>query len=175
MRHEHGYDGLTHSELMNRVKRGWKGVETPCGSGSTMEASRLVRSHLARIAQNYQIRTVSDAGAGDLHWIRFVDWQVEYRGFDLYPRASMVQEFDITSDILPESDLILCRHVLNHLSIRQCEDALERFRESGSTYLLMTMNPRQLDYWQQFNLERPEPIEAFDDTGRWWLELSRLS
>lgn len=172
--HAHGYDRLSDAELMEKVRRGWRCDETPCGTGSTMENSRLVRSHLGRLAKRLELDSVADAGAGDLHWIPFVRWDVEYRPFDLYPRHPGVVKLDITKETLPKSDLILCRHVLNHLSIRMSEQALEKFRESGSRFLLMTNCDNQRDYWREFGLSIGEPIETLKDCQHWWLELYEL-
>jgi len=172
--HAHGYDRMTDEELLEKVKRGWQSAETPCGSGSTIEATELIRSALPEIAKRYSIRTVSDAGAGDLHWIRSVAWSVDYQGFDLYPRHPDVAQFDITKQVLPRSDLILCRHVLNHLSIQYAERALANFRASRSTYLLMTNCDNQRRYWSQYGLSIGGPIEKWKDTQHWDLEMYRL-
>ena len=59
--HAHGYDNMTHDELMAKVQKGWKCEETPCGAGSTIESTRLIRSHLRRISLDYDIKTVADA------------------------------------------------------------------------------------------------------------------
>lgn len=172
--HAHGYDNMTDESLMEKVKRGWKSTETPCGTGSTVENSRLARSCLTRLVKRYEIKTVSDAGAGDLNWIRKTSWDVEYQGYDLFPRHPDVIQFDMTKEVLPKTDLILCRHVLNHLSIQFSERAVENFRKSGSTYLLMTNAPNQRDYWKAYDFSIGEPIETFPDCYKWELELYRL-
>ena len=169
--HSHGYDDLSDLETLEKVKKGWNCEETPCGTGSTLRETEKVRAHLPRIASEYNIKTVVDAGAGDLHWMPLVNWDVEYQGFDLYPRHPDVKQADITKDLLPQADLILCRHVLNHLSIRQSEDALKRFFQSGCRYLLMTNCDLQRDYWGQYGLSIGSPIETFKDTTKWNLEL----
>jgi len=80
---------------------------------------------------------VCDAGAGDLHWIKLVPWTVEYRPFDLIVRHPSVTELDITTERLPECDLILCRTVLNHLGAAEVGLALDLFSQAGK-YLLAT-------------------------------------
>lgn len=138
--------------------------------GETVRIRRL----LPGIANTFGIKSVVDAGAGDLHWIPRVKWDVEYAGFDLYPRHPDVQRFDITKEVLPKADMILCRHVLNHLSIQFSERALAGFRESGSTYLLMTNCENQTYYWQQYGLSAGTPLATWKDTGKWRLEMYRL-
>lgn len=172
--HSHGYDALNDEALMVKIKRGWQSTETSCGSGSTIANSVYIRSLLPRLVDDYSIQSVADAGAGDLHWMPLVKWDVAYYPFDIYPRHPDVAKLDITKELLPRVDLILCRHVLNHLSIRMSKDAVENFRLSGSKYLLMTNCNKQRQYWNQFELHIGEPIEMFDETQHWTLELYEL-
>jgi hypothetical protein len=129
----------------------------PCGRGSTFENTELTRALLERITKQYNIQTVSDAGAGDLSWIHATNWDV---------RHPDVIEFDVTKDVLPKTDLIICRHVLNHLGPDLAKEARDRFEESGSKYLLLTCT--KIDYL----IERwKEPLEFESETfqgGRTW-------
>jgi len=110
-----------------------------CGSGSIFENTRVTRDMLAAIAQKYQIQTVSDAGCGDLSWITAVDWDVEYTGYDIRQWHPDVVLFDITQNVLPRTDLIICRHVLNHLGHNELFlETIKRFSESGSGYIFIT-------------------------------------
>ena len=144
--------------------------ETPCGRGSTLASTESVREALPELVQKYGIRTVVDAGAGDLNWVQRVNWDVEYYPFDLIPRHPKVQQADITRDVLPVCDLILCRHVLNHLQRFDVQQALKHFRDAG-TYLLATqMDQPLLPYdppgWTSYDLRQwlGEPIERIPDT-----------
>lgn len=170
-KHSHGYDRLTDRELLEKVKRGWNCEETPCGSGSTLGQTGRIRRLLPGIVKKYEIKTVSDSGAGDLNWITKTKWDVEYQGYDLYPRHPDVIQFDATKKILPRSDLIICRHVLNHLSIEFMELMVDNFFLSESRYVLVTNCENQQDYWNQYQFCMGEPIETFGDTNQWWLEL----
>lgn len=147
---------------------------TPCGRGSTLENTKAIRDELPRIAEKYGIKTVCDAGAGDLHWMRHVVWDVEYQGFDLIPRHKDVKALDITLDVLPECDLILCRFVLGHLDPANVMKALRLFKWSGK-YLLAS-NPEKVDYnselYGTFNkwdlriapFNFGEPLETYGDS-----------
>lgn len=131
---------LSDEAMHERMAKGWRGGLTDgtvCGNGSTMQNTRNAREWLPRICAALDIKTVCDAGAGDLHWIKRVDWQVDYRAFDLIPRLPEITQIDITRDVLPPCDLILCRMVLNHLDEPRICMALENFRESGK-YLAAT-------------------------------------
>ena len=109
-----------------------------CGHGSVYGNTAHTRDLLSRIARKYSIKTVSDAGAGDLSWVGATDWNVQYTPYDIRKWHPDIIEFDITKDVLPKTDLIICRHVLNHLTPELSQEARDRFQESGSTYLFMT-------------------------------------
>ena len=172
-----GYDGMTKAWMLTRMKMGWKSDETPCGRGSELEHTRLVSALLPQLMLDYKLTILADAGAGDCHWIKEVAWVsgVLYKGYDLVPRHKLVKQFDLTTEVLPRADLILCRHVLNHLSVQYALDAIQRFRESGSTYLLMTNCVNQQVYWHKHDVKVHKPIATWKDATKWWLELHDLS
>jgi hypothetical protein len=166
-------------ELMQKVVKGWRSKETPCGAGSEMGNTTNVRLSLLEIIKKYKIKTVVDAGAGDLNWMKHVKWDVEYQGYDLYPRHESVIQFDLTKKILPKSDLILCRHVINHLSPAYAQKCIDNFQESGSKYLAVTNCDRQRnlfeDGWQITGLELINTFLDFDHKrNNWELELYLL-
>lgn len=155
------------------MREGWGGglwEGTPCGGGSTFAASRSVSMALPDLLKRYSIRSVCDAGAGDLHWIKAIDLP-GYRAFDLVPRHSKVEQWDIANEELPACDLILCRHVLIHFDPERIERTLELFKQSGA-YLLASQydDAPPFDPGQQYNPTdlRPslgDPIERLLDTG----------
>ena len=129
--------------MMQRGWRGGLGDGTPCGRGSTIANTRNVARWLPEMCAKYSIETITDAGAGDLHWMKNVDWGgVEYQGYDLVPRHPDVLQLDITKQSLPSCDAILCRMVLNHLHSEHVDAALALFQQSAR-YLFATqfINP----------------------------------
>jgi hypothetical protein len=116
--------------------------ETPCGKGSRLAETELIREWLPDIAERFEIKSISDVGCGDQNWIHKVDWtqDVEYTGFDVYPRYSDVIPFDITMEVLPKTDAVLCIYVLNHLRPKAMARALRLMVESGSRYLITSYN-----------------------------------
>jgi hypothetical protein len=166
---------MTDEELMQKVKKGWRSQETPCGAGSEVRHTINVRESLLKIVEKYNIQTVVDAGAGDLNWMKYMDWDVDYKGYDLYPRHDSVKQFDLTKEILPESDLILCRHVINHLSIEYAQRCINNFQKSNSKYLAVTNCDRQRNWWQIEGLELLETLLDFDHKrNNWCLEIYKL-
>ena len=71
-----------------------------------------------------------------------MDWDVDYKGYDLVVRHPDVIEFDIVSEQAPAVDCLLCLWVLNHLPIADSQAAIHNLRTSGSKYLIMTDRPK---------------------------------
>ncbi len=147
-----------------------KQKKCPCGVGSTVSSTIRVRAFIAKVFKKYNIKTVSDAPCGQYDlWTHLVDWQdVMYTGYDIneeliehnkerYPDIQFFR-FDIVKEILPRTDLIICRDCLFHLSDAFIAKALENFKESGSTYL-MTPTYNWVD--QNTDLNRKELAQEY--------------
>jgi hypothetical protein len=90
---------------------------------------------------------------------------------------------DITRTVFVKLDVILCRTVLFHLSLKNAMKALNNFRKSGSRYLLLTHHPwEEVNHdikdgaWRRLNLclapfNLPEPKEMIQDGGDGYLGL----
>ncbi len=174
----------TDEAIAARMAEGWSGGlldGTPCGSGSTLKNAKDVSLALPALLRRHKIETLHDAGAGDLHWINLVPLGVRYRAFDLVPRATLVEPWDITKQELPPCDAILCRHVLIHFDPPRIDRTLELFRQSAK-YLIAS----QYDGGVAFDTKRRirkgfdphydynptdlrpllgEPLERLPDTG----------
>jgi hypothetical protein len=128
----------------DKFRAGWVGglPETPCGYGSTLEATKAQRRWIPGLIDSYAIRTIVDVGAGDLNWLRVTDLRgAHYTPLDLVPRCHGVKQFDLVREVPPPADLLLCLWLLNHLDFEPCRKALENLKASGSKYLLMTDRP----------------------------------
>ncbi len=137
-----------------------------CGRGSVFENTKLTRKMLSFITKKYDIKTVVDAGAGDLSWVDAIDWDVEYTPYDIRKWHPRVIKFDITKTVLPKTDLIMCRHVLNHLEPELQKEAVDRFIESGSKYVFLTHTKLNC-----YGREWDAPLELAEETfpgGRVW-------
>ncbi len=150
----------------------WQGHQ--CGRGSLFENTEKTRSLLEGIIEKYNIKTVSDAGAGDLSWIHSTKWNIEYTAYDIRKWHKDVVVCDITKTVLPKTDLIICRHVLNHIPHELKIEAISRFVESDSTYLFMTHgNPAEESPFKLGELlEKSE--ELFPGGRTWYYGLWRL-
>lgn len=163
--------------MHERMVNGWRmgrADGTVCGNGSTMANTANIRTWLPQIVDEYDFTSINDAGAGDLHWIRKVQWgrPVAYRAFDLIPRLDSVQKIDITSEAMPPADAILCRMVLNHLDAPRICNALALFRQSAKFLIATQFNgenlPKRSPQFTRLDLRGDpynlgEPIEAIRD------------
>jgi hypothetical protein len=165
---------LSDTEMRERMSKGWRMgyPETVCGNGSLRANSKLSRAAIPQWCAKYGITSVCDAGAGDLHYVRGIDWLVEYQAFDLCPWSPEVTAFDITTQPLPPCDAILCRMVLNHLDEMRIQMALHLFRQSGRYLIATQFNgedlPQRSPQFTRLDLSKPpyslgEPLESVQD------------
>lgn len=162
----------------------WNGRETRSGPGSGTEATELLVRWLPKICADLGVGTVLDAGCGE------GTWQPElpgYVGIDIVEAAIAVARrihpqrqyglADICSDTLPETDAVLCRDALQHLSLHDGLAAIANFRRSGARYLIASSHDgeRNTDTpaggWYASNLQAEpfnfgKPIASVFD-GRW--------
>ena len=117
------------------------------GPGSTLESTFEIRKAIPKLINEYKINSIADVPCGDLNWMKEVDLKnVNYLGFDIVPSIveknrktfpdMQFQVFDAVAEILPESDLVICRDLLIHLTNEQSRKVLANFKKSGSKFLL---------------------------------------
>src|SRR5262249_20122197 len=129
----------------------WNEQESVSGRGSTLARTKVIMSQLPLLLQELQAESLLDAACGDFNWMRYVELgPVNYTGVDVVPdlisrNQQRYQDarrtflaLDITRDRLPETDVILCRDCLIHLSFRSINAALSTFRRTSATHLLCT-------------------------------------
>lgn len=98
------------------------------GGGSLLKNTRPYMSFLENFIKANNIKTIVDAGCGDWEFSRFVNWHgAAYIGYDVVahvidknikkfakPNITFAYGNLITED-LPSADLLICKHVLQHL------------------------------------------------------------
>lgn len=122
------------------------------GPGSTLAWSANARAALADVLADFAIGSLLDAPCGDRTWIVAVDLSsVRYTGVDIVPELVAAHRarhrddprlafevMDVVTTVPAAHDLILCRHLLNHLCAGDVLRALANFSASGSRWLLTT-------------------------------------
>jgi hypothetical protein len=153
---EKNYDEVSTGQRVNSEKQlhsteifshGWpdQAADTVCGWGSSEQHTRLIRKKFVDILNTYQVKTLNDAGCGDLAWMSMIDLEgIDYVGYDIYERVNwaelqergyQLEVLDITSTELRPADLLICRDVFIHLPNDMVLPTLERFRRSASLLL----------------------------------------
>jgi SAM-dependent methyltransferase len=98
------------------------------GHGSTLASTTVYRAFLQAFLAENDIHSVVDAGCGDWESTRAIDWTgIDYKGYDIVDSiiAADRQKFakpniqffvaDIVNTDLPPADLLIAKHVLQHL------------------------------------------------------------
>ena len=145
------------------------------GHGSDTKHTRRLVEALPPLLKQFQVATLLDIPCGDFHWMKDVDLTgTKYVGADIVPQLvennvgrygsefRLFRNLDLTGSALPDSDLILCRDCLVHLSFHDVMRALDNICRSDVTYLLTTTYPRKgpnydivTGEWRPLNLELP--------------------
>lgn len=153
----------------------WQDPESVSGRGSTLARTNVITSHLPVLLQELNADSLIDAACGDFNWMRHVDLgSIRYLGVDIVPalivrnrqlyqtdqRTFAVQ--DITKDLLPDADVILCRDCLIHLSFTSIKAAISNFKKTSATHLLCTTHTSVTENidcpdgsWRNINLLLP--------------------
>ncbi|MBF0168419.1 MAG: methyltransferase domain-containing protein [Alphaproteobacteria bacterium] len=165
-------------------------IETRSGLESTLLATRQLRPALAGMLERLGIRTLVDAGCGNVGWMSDVVAQLGlYIGIDIVEEQMAANQRvhmsqcnmlfkvgDITRDLLPRADMILCRDVLPLLRDSDITRALALFRKSGARYLAAThfsgsLEPEgALGVYRQIDLQAapfnlPPPLESLAENS----------
>jgi SAM-dependent methyltransferase len=98
------------------------------GFGSKLQTTLLYRTFLAQMMKDLKVQSVVDAGCGDWEFSQAIDWTgIDYKGYDIVPAVvehdkqtygkPNIQFFnaDIIETDLPPADLLISKHVLQHL------------------------------------------------------------
>lgn len=185
---------FAHLNLQQRFQRIhdtnlWGAEDSVSGLGSEWDATAMLRAELPALLWRLGANLLLDAPCGDAGWILRADLGVRIVGVDIVPdlieslrervaRGDIEGDFrlaDITQDVLPRCDAVLCRDCLVHLSFANIERAVQNFRRSGAAWLITTTFPdwqRNLDRedgdWRALNFERAPfswaaPIELLNE------------
>ena len=136
----------------------WSDPESKSGVGSRLDSTRVLRAELPMALRQLEARVLLDVPCGDFTWMEHVDLSgIEYIGGDivpsiveenrrLYARESVrFVELDLTKDVLPDADILLCRDALVHLSYANIRAVLANVARSNIRFVLMTSFPGRRD------------------------------
>lgn len=130
----------------------WKNRESKSGPGSSLKYTEHLRQQLPQLFEKFSVKSVLDAPCGDFNWMQHVvcDTDIRYIGADIveqivednqraYGSSNIsFRNLDIIADALPDTDLMICRDCLFHLSNRSIWKFLRNFASSNIPLLLTT-------------------------------------
>jgi len=129
----------------------WSSKESVSGLGSELKNTINIKKEIINIISHYKIRSILDAPCGDFNWIKdILNDEVNYFGGDIVKNLIIenlqknkkknitFKELDITSDPLPNVDLMLCRDCLIHLSYKKINLFFQNSKKSNIKFLLLT-------------------------------------
>jgi len=152
----HAFEGLSLEDRFAKIydKNFWGSRESSSGLGSELDATSQLRNELPGILRRLGIRRLLDVPCGDFTWMSSVSLEIEeYIGGDIVAKIiernssrfenphRRFMQLDLTQEMLPEAELILCRDCLVHLSFANIFRALANMQRSKITYLLTTTFP----------------------------------
>jgi len=169
----------------------WAGSESVSGEGSGLEFTRSIRTALPKLLSDLKVRTLLDAPCGDFCWMQKVSLELDqYFGIDIVrPLIEQNQSLygngdrqflvrDLVNDELPRADIILCRHLLIHLTFEEGIRVIKNFQRTGAHYLLISDQPHvrknhkilRTGSFRPLNLRLtpyslPEPMVSLEDSS----------
>jgi hypothetical protein len=174
-------------------KNSGNNAESKSGPSSTLARTEQIREQLPALLKRHSIKSILDAPCGDLNWMSTLlqkEFVEVYFGGDIVHdiilhnkekyadlKNSQFLALDITKDILPNSDLLLCRDCLFHFSYADIRRFLINFSESDIPLLLTTTHYNSTNFlnkdistggWRWFDLFQeplffPHPIDRISD------------
>jgi hypothetical protein len=128
----------------------WGALESKSGPGSILEHTDTIRKAIPEIIEKYKIGSILDAACGDYNWFKWIKRTIPYIGIDIVEKIidqnnllyqndiTRFISIDITKDLLPVSDLVICREAMQHWSNADIRNFLDNFLKSENKYLLTT-------------------------------------
>ena len=133
------------------------------GNGSSLEITRACRTIIIRVIKDYQLRSMLDIACGDMTWmpevlneLRREKYKLDFIGCEIVTdlvekhkkkfaqyNDMRFEQADMVKGVVEKADLILCRDVIQHLTIPEGLSALNNISGSGAKFLLATTYPRQ--------------------------------
>lgn len=168
------------------------GLISLSGPGSELDQTQVLEKALPETFRSLNIKQILDVPCGDQNWIKRINLDsFIYIGADIVPEIINKNNFefssenksflclDITKEIPPISELVLCRDLLVHLDTKRIRKALHNLKASGATFLLTTTFSQNRVYqnlpfitrgvgWRPINFQKspfnfPEPLLSINE------------
>lgn len=158
-------------------RNSWGNRESASGQGSSLASTENLRNKLPELLKKFAVRSVFDAPCGDFNWMKHLrdENDFEYIGGDIVlPMIESLNSkytnsktkflhIDLTKEVPPYSDLMLCRDCLIHLSYRDTRLVLKNYVDSKIPYLLTSTQTRSTYKFENHDIRTGgfRPIDLF--------------
>jgi SAM-dependent methyltransferase len=125
--------------------------ESKSGAGSTLGATQHIRSELPKLLNVLEATNIVDVGCGDFHWMKEVSLPCQYIGIDIVgsvidqnnrmfgsPKTKFLHANMVEEELPSETDVVLCREVLFHLSFEDANKLIRNVIRSKARYFIVT-------------------------------------
>ncbi|MEX0849079.1 MAG: class I SAM-dependent methyltransferase [Candidatus Dependentiae bacterium] len=152
-RHENVFSNIYHNAVWGKNAQG----EGFSGGGSLLANCLEYNHFVEKFMREHNIRSVVDAGCGDWESTRYIDWNgIDYFGCDVvesvinknikrFGSSNIHFEFGnlVTMD-LPSADLLVCKHVLQHLPNEDIKRFLPQLKKYKYCLIINEVYPHNL-------------------------------
>ena len=141
------------------------------GSNPSSDTVKMDIAALDRIFDYIKPSTMIDVPCGDMAWMPLFlkDKNVDYKGYDIVPSIIKknkrshpllyFEKFNAITQVLPQADVVLCRDLLNHLSISDIKSVLDNFIQSGNEYFIISNNKGAINEEKKMKDGDSRPID----------------
>lgn len=138
----------------------WGSSESHSGTGSEVGSTAAVRECLGQWIKKYQVHTLLDIPCGDGNWQRLIPGlndadNIQYYGFNISTSATQAAKvknadmpnmqfgvFDLVNNIPMKGDMIIIKHLIQHLTLDQGLKVVENAKAAGIKWLAVTSDPK---------------------------------
>lgn len=162
-------------EVFEDIIKNKKWKDHLCGPGSTMNYTQNIRKELPIMIEKFKIKSILDLPCGDFSWMSTIKFpgHVKYIGADIvefminenrkkYPEVDF-RTVDLTTDRLPDVDLLICRDCLLHLNFTNIEKVLKNISDSNINYILMSNWFEQYDNYKDIRIGKGRGLNFLTD------------
>lgn len=167
-------------------------TENDVDGASSELGTRALRDKIVELFNRHKIKSIFDAGCNDCNWMQIISQYVEYKGGDIslamvadvwrwYPELDVIVH-DVTTDPIPDVDLLFVRDVAIHLNNDDKLKLWQNWFSSHVPWILITHNrgevtqnedtqyiinklPFAVADWEIAPWNFPAPLDAVDEYG----------
>lgn len=169
-------------------------TENSISGASSESGTRELRDKMVDLFERHGVKSIFDAGCNDCNWMKIISQYVNYKGGDIslamvadvwrwFPELDVIIH-DVTTDPIPDVDLLFVRDVAIHLNNKDRLCLWKNWFSSNVPWILITHNRGEVTHnedveytidrlpialpfapvdWEIDPWDFPAPIDAIDE------------